>query len=145
MMRDKAWLVGVVGMLLALAGCAPPTARLASLGNGVCRDTVTGLMWQVGRSGEFASLAEAAAYARGLSLGGYADWRLPTNDELYTLHDILAVGLAGDCALPEHGSYWATTGTGRGEAGFWETYPLCGGDGYVFRKRKGGVVRAVRP
>jgi len=147
--------VVVLVLLAGVSGCAPSAggpgawagkARLESLGNGVCRDRVTGLMWQQGRSGKFASLAEAVGYAQGLVLGGYDDWRLPTNDELYTLHDLLAAKLAGDCVIDEKGrGYWSAVSESRGEVGFWETYPMCGGVDYVFRKLRSGVVRAVRP
>jgi len=45
-------------------------------------DQVSGLMWQKGESGERLSWKNALNYCRGLSLGGYSDWRLPRKDEL---------------------------------------------------------------
>lgn len=55
-------------------------------GNGTVTDAVTGLMWQKVDAGEMtwdAAMAGAAA----LSLGGYADWRLPTPIEAFSIMD----------------------------------------------------------
>ena len=62
-------------------------------------DAVTGLIWQ--RDGSSAragcttdsthltcTWAEAKAYCRSLSLGGFSDWRLPAEHELHTIVDL---------------------------------------------------------
>ena len=48
-------------------------------------DPQTQLMWPAADNGFGVSAAQAAYYCRTLSLGGYADWTLPTIDELHGL------------------------------------------------------------
>lgn len=117
-------------------------AQLVDLANGICRQS-TGLMWQTERSGKFSSFEEAKEYVQNLDLGGYSDWRLPTKDELYRLRDIFEQKLAGDCSLKLEGRYWSKNG--KGDAGEWYAYPLCGGSDFEYLKSKTGRVRAVRP
>ncbi|MDH5298951.1 MAG: DUF1566 domain-containing protein [Desulfobulbaceae bacterium] len=154
MQRHLLWYLIGIGLLLAVSGCASPggpgarekgEARLAAGGDNICRDRATGLVWQVGTSGELASWQEANAYAAGLVLGGYDDWRLPDNDELYVLRYLFGGGLNGDCAMEGTGSYWSGESEGWGQVGYWEPYPICGGVDYKFVRTKSGVVRAVRP
>jgi hypothetical protein len=117
-------------------------AKLVDTGKGVCRQD-NGLLWQVGRSGEFSTFEEAREYVKNMELGGYNDWRLPTKDELYTLCDLFEQKLAGDCPMKPKGSYWSKNG--KEKAGEWEAYPLCGGHELRYIKSKSGRVRAVRP
>ncbi len=53
----------------AMAG----SGTLQNLGNGICKDTVTGLEWQIDKSKRFSSLDEVNQYIAGLQLGGYTD------------------------------------------------------------------------
>lgn len=53
-------------------------------GNGTVSDLVTGLMW-VQDPGEKKTYNEAVKDAPTCKVGGYADWRLPTIKELYSL------------------------------------------------------------
>ncbi len=53
-------------------------------GDGTITDLVTGLMWQK-TPGSKVTFANALAGAKALNLGGYADWRVPTIKELYSL------------------------------------------------------------
>jgi|APSaa5957512622_1039677.scaffolds.fasta_scaffold02176_4 hypothetical protein len=53
-------------------------------GDGTITDNVTGLMWQQD-PGEKMTYDEAVAGASDLTLAGYADWRLPSIKELYSL------------------------------------------------------------
>jgi len=60
-------------------------------GDGTVSDTFTGLMWQQAEAGEMTWEA-ARSYCEGLSLAGYADWRLPNSKELqsnvdYNMYD----------------------------------------------------------
>jgi hypothetical protein len=55
------------------------------LGNGIIQDPATGLMWQKATAPGTYTWDEALAYCAGLSLGGFADWRLPALTELYAL------------------------------------------------------------
>lgn len=56
-------------------------------GDGTVSDLTTGLMWQKGLNSKKAGLVEARDMAKTLNLGGYADWRVPTIKELYSLID----------------------------------------------------------
>jgi arylsulfatase A-like enzyme len=56
-------------------------------GNGTVTDFATGLMWQRGDSGTTQNWEQALAYAEGLELAGYADWRLPNAKELQSIVD----------------------------------------------------------
>jgi len=74
----------------------PP--RYVDNGDGTVTDLVTGLMWQRGYSGKI-TYAEAVASADDFELAGYADWRLPTIKELYSLIDF-----SGEDVNPQAGS-----------------------------------------
>ncbi len=50
-------------------------------------DSSTGLMWAGKDNGEDTKWGAAMNYCRGLRLAGYADWRLPTIDELQGVWD----------------------------------------------------------
>jgi hypothetical protein len=50
-------------------------------GNGTFTDTATRLTWQSEDDGVERNHQEALASCRGLSLGGFSDWRLPTLSE----------------------------------------------------------------
>ncbi len=61
---------------------ADPRTRFADRADGTVVDTQTGLMWQKQDDGVKRTLRESDKYCRRLTLGGFADWRLPTIDEL---------------------------------------------------------------
>lgn len=146
--------VGAV-LMLVLQGCAPSGGHLADRNGGArlqavsadaCQDLATGLFWQIGSSEEVDSYTAAADYTGKLTLDGHRDWRLPTSDELYTLHDLIEGKLTGDCPIRDKGmSFWTGENARWGQVGYWHTYPLCGGVDYQYIKQKRGVVRAVRP
>ena len=54
-------------------------------GNGTITDNNTGLIWQKTDGGEM-TFEKAVSYSDTLTLGGYTDWRLPTGEELFSLH-----------------------------------------------------------
>jgi hypothetical protein len=56
-------------------------------GDGTVTDRATGLMWQQADSGYGMFWADALAYAEGLTLAGYDDWRLPDAKELQSIVD----------------------------------------------------------
>jgi arylsulfatase A-like enzyme len=56
-------------------------------GDGTVTDHATGLMWQKGDSGTTNNWEQALAYAEGLVLVGYRDWRLPNAKELQSIVD----------------------------------------------------------
>jgi hypothetical protein len=100
-------------------------------------------MWQSESSKEFSSFEDAEAYIKGLNLGGYTDWRFPTKDELYTLGYLFDLKAGIDCPMKLKGSFWNKNG--KGEAGEWFSYPLCGGSDFKYIRSTKGRVRAVRP
>ena len=70
------------------------------VGNGVVSDHATGLMWQQSDSGAGLTWESALAYAEGLSLAGYRDWRLPNAKELQSIVDYTrAPGATASAAL----------------------------------------------
>lgn len=58
------------------------------------------LMWARDRSLPIPDLEEAQRYARRLRVGGYADWRLPTRDELEGLVDPIELAKAAKDRRP---------------------------------------------
>lgn len=59
----------------------------ADNGDGTVTDYATGLTWQKADSGKGYNWQSALAYAEGLGLGNYNDWRLPSAKELQSLLD----------------------------------------------------------
>ena len=119
--------------------------RLVDLGNGICQDTASGLMWLKKKGDVFNTWENATAYADQLEYGGYTDWRLPTKNELYSLQDIFFWKKNGGCLIDTAGSYWSGLTQKDAASGYWETYYLCSPE-YKFVDTPGkGRVRAVRP
>ena len=56
-------------------------------GDGTITDHAAGLMWQQADSPDGMNWEDALAYAEGLELGGYRDWRLPNAKELQSILD----------------------------------------------------------
>ncbi len=61
--------------------------RFRDLGDGTVLDTRTGLQWAAHDNGSDIDWPSAKRYAESLTLGGHSDWRLPTPDELYRVHE----------------------------------------------------------
>jgi hypothetical protein len=61
--------------------------RFIAYDNGTVLDTRTGLMWAAKDNESNITWAEAKSYCRNYRGGGYADWRMPTQDELAGLYD----------------------------------------------------------
>lgn len=150
-------LTTLIAALLALliSGCtthsdqsasmtAPSSARLVALGNGICQDTKTGKMWQVGSSKTIRSLDEAKSYAASLEEGGFHDWRLPMITELYDLYIIFDLHENGNCTLQPEGTYWSGEADLEDRVGTWELDDNCDPERQYIPKKK-GLVRAIRP
>ncbi len=71
------------------AGAAWPASRLQNNGDGTVTDLLTGLMWtqDANPAGTPMTWQEALDYASNVTVGGYADWRLPNRKELRSLVD----------------------------------------------------------
>ena len=89
------WRLVGIALVLSISGCATGpgpggsgNAALNQVNGDVCQELRTGMMWHTERNGVFPSFEEAEQYAADLRAGGYDDWRLPTQDELFNLHYI---------------------------------------------------------
>jgi hypothetical protein len=78
-------------------------------------DPETGLMWTTRDNGTDVMWPQANDYAQQLRLGGYADWRLPTIDELEELYEP-QVGIRKPFKV--HGLMWSSTKSGPDNALF---------------------------
>jgi hypothetical protein len=63
--------------------------------NGVVLDTRTNLMWAARDNGSGISWEKAKLYCYEYKGGGYTDWRMPTHDELASLHNEQINGMNG--------------------------------------------------
>ncbi len=133
--------------ILLMSGCASKNLGTGvELNNdGTMLDTRTGAMWQQVRSDkQFTSSAEAEAYAAGLELAGFSDWRLPTSQEIWDLYFANDYAMDGELVklVKLEGSYWAKDGD-RILAGYLEDGDDPGINRYFYDSDK-GYVRAVR-
>ncbi len=53
-------------------------------------DSQTGLMWPLQDNGSDISWPDGKKYCESFSLGGFSDWRMPTQDELASLYNLQA-------------------------------------------------------
>ena len=138
--------IAVLSLLLILSGCAGKSgkSRFVDLGNGICQDTVTGVMWQRDHTKVLDSMSEARKYAAGSNLGGYKDWRVPTIYELYDLNYLYDLHMGKGCPIEREGNYWSDVKNGDGMAGAWEIADQCDPERQYFPNGKGRV-RLVRP
>ncbi len=147
----------VLSMYVFIHGCAAKQEKIDSSSDGtygalryvgqeICREAKTGRMWQVIKGGPFSSQREADEYVENLELGGYSDWRLPTEDELFNLHYIYFWEKNGACVMNRKGEYWTAADGREPTPGHWKTYFLCSPEHqFVHSPGKRGYVRAVRP
>lgn len=109
----------VMGFLVAgvVLGGAPasslaPAGRYA-IGDGVVRDTKTGLTWQRVAPSTTYAFGAAQAYCAALNLGGHSSgWRLPSVKELLSIVDPRESGPAIDTStFPSTSAapYWSST------------------------------------
>jgi len=96
-------------------------------GNGTVTDNVTGLMWQKQDDGTTRQWSDAGNYCTNLSLGGYSDWRMPTQKELMTVTDYSIPGpgptINASYFPNTQGSYYWSSTTDAYDAGSaWDVY-----------------------
>ncbi|MBN1382057.1 MAG: DUF1566 domain-containing protein [Deltaproteobacteria bacterium] len=94
-------------------GQAPPPTRFVVNGDGTVTDQLTGLMWQQDTSDSKVYWWDALADAEKLTVGGYADWRLPNIKELASIIAFdRTTGPSIDAAVfpdTESDYYWSST------------------------------------
>lgn len=81
-------------------------------GDGTITDLATGLMWQKSDDGVTRNWEEALAYADGLEIAGYDDWRLPNVKELHSIVDYTRDDPAIDPifnTMDPEGWFWSST------------------------------------
>ena len=121
------WLRGALLLLLGLSSCQPGEEglRFWIYEDQAVVDTHSWLMW--GKIDATLMIwNEAETHCRGLDLAGYHDWRLPTVEELRTLHDMTASEseqewyvkpayvVPDDLAEPPEAGVWASGALIRG-------------------------------
>ncbi len=113
--------------------------------DGTVTDTTTGLMWQQ-ETARRMSWEAAISYCKGLTVGGYRDWRLPTIQELQSIVDYTRYGPTIDTtAFPGIMSsyYWSSTTDADYTYNAW-CMNFYGGDLDYNDKSYSYYVRAVR-
>jgi len=147
-------LIATISLAFVLSSCSKPVSTdaqgdyrggeyLENIGDGICRQYPSGLMWQASLSKNFSNWEDADDYVRSLTLGGYTDWRLPTPDECLKLSKLIQMKKS-DCPMKTGGNHWVSK-TQNIEAGQWESNVLCDGPIFRWTKDKKGTVKAVRP
>ncbi len=139
-------------VLWVLAGVFVPvcvaSAALVDKGGETLSDPQTGLMWQKASASGTTTWQQALAYAEGLSLEGYDDWRLPSRNELLTLVDFTCFDPAVDPVLAPHTESWgywtSTTYMGLPYRQLAYTVDFLGGSVSAAYKTLSSHVRAVR-
>ena len=116
--------------------------RYVDLGNGIIRDTKTGLEWQAG-SMRLATWQEQMDAVSNLDLGGYTDWRLPTIGELITLIDYSRVDPASTFPGMLPSWYWSSSSCAAYASSAWLVY-FDGGYVNSFGKAYSNHARYVR-
>lgn len=90
--------------------------QLTDNGDGTITDNGSGLMWQKTSLTNEIDWEDAIEYSKVLSLGAYADWRLPNLKELRSIVDYDFQGILIDTEyFPEamYSTYWSSTGMGN--------------------------------
>ncbi len=145
-MRDRHWQFFCIlaVCILGLSGSPALAGSLQNLGNGICLDKRTGLMWQIDRGKRFSDLAAVRKYVAGMKLGNYDDWRLPTTRESSELRGLIAIQGNEDCHFPKlKGKYWLRDEKKGVVPARLELECFCRGDFDLVVKDK-GYVRLVR-
>jgi len=146
-MKMNLFSLSVCTLFILSYGCASQQNSMIKLKDQeICQEIKSGRMWQLDKGGKFSSLDEAERYATSLQLGGYNDWRVPTWDEYFQLHNIFLLRNNNDCAMDFKGDFWSVPEGEEPTLGHWEIYFLCGDElRYVESQGIEGYVRAVRP
>jgi hypothetical protein len=71
--------------------------RFIAYDNDTVIDTKTDLMWAAKDNGSEITWENAKSYCENYRVGGYSDWRMPTQNELASLYDASIAGYPQDC------------------------------------------------
>jgi hypothetical protein len=141
----KSFVLTVLAVLLLSTPSLADSNRLRMEGKDVVVDSHAKLMWQYGKSHKPFKTEEAARnYVKGLRLGGFDDWRLPTLSERWDLVQVYMYKNNGNINFPKPKSKYWTTETEKGVAPIKLDFScLCMANQEVEYRSK-GYVRAVR-
>ena len=138
------YLTGAAILLLAAGNGLASEGDLNNMGNGICLDRGTKLMWEIDKSKRYSDIAAVNAYVSNLKLGGYSDWRLPTTSESIELRGLIAIQGNDDCNIPRLDSkYWLVDEKKGTVPARLELECFCRGDFNLIVKDK-GYARLVR-
>ena len=122
-----------------------PDALLTANGDGTVSDAQTQRLWQQGSAPDAGTWGQAKAYCNGLELGGFSDWRVPTEAELQTLTDYTrtapAIATAFGTTPPEW--FW-TAGALEGSTTYAWLVFFAQGSSYAVGMNYKNHVRCVR-
>jgi hypothetical protein len=111
-------------------------------------DIRTNLMWQRKGPPRKYTLQQAIDYCRGLTLGDFTDWRLPTIDELKTLINVTREPTISQVFQCQRNWYLSSTATSIGN--LHQQWMIDFLDGFIyngiveFHRPSGAYIRAVR-
>jgi hypothetical protein len=139
------WRKGLARNLLLFVAILVATSAYGNFidnGDGTVTDISTGLMWQQATAPGRYTWDQALAYCESLAFGGYADWRLPSFNDLYSLVDYSThLPVIDTNYFPDtEGWYWSS-GTGEDCAMYLD---FTNGTNDCFFKLSDNHVRAVR-
>ncbi len=118
------------------------TDRFVVRKDGTVLDRQTGLVWQADYAPGL-TWRQGMAYAKKRRLGGHADWRLPTIEELVTLIDFTRHVPASAFPLMPCGWFWSSKEYVGCASEAWGINFYYGYVNYVFKTLM-GYVRCVR-
>jgi len=116
-------------------------------GNGTITDNITTLMWQKQDDGTGRTWEQAISYCESLSLGGYADWRLPNIKELRSIIDLTKYDPAiNSTYFPNTQSafYWSSTTFADYNTSAFNVDFYSGNSSDIINKTLSHAVRCVR-
>jgi len=80
-------IVGIISMMGTAVGQTAEEGRFVVKSSETVLDTQTNLMWATKDNGSDINWENAKSHCLNYRGGGFKDWRMPTQDELMSLHD----------------------------------------------------------
>jgi hypothetical protein len=111
--------------------------------DGVWKDPATGLTWTLKDNGADVNIGQAQNYCRGLKLGGFSDWRLPTIDELTAIYDRGSKKQYKTKGPIELSGLVILSGTTNDSGEVWSFYFSYGGKSLASASGHGSAARAL--
>jgi len=143
--------------------CRERIGRYVTHGDGTVTDTCTGLMWFETQPPDNLTWEQAMEFCEDLQFAGHSDWRLPTAEEMASLHqnglrkgpgpEILAspwpMGINPAFRLPLETSFWTSTETTSSQVGAWSPeawiWAVLDASRHIFRTQNKATTRLLLP